>query len=77
MSKTGGDYMFVNIDAERARHKVSQEQLAKTLGVSTSTFKNWMRGKTDIPASKLAKMADFFGVTCDYLLGREPPGKAS
>ena len=58
--------MYPNIDAERARNGMSKAMLAEKLGVSYSTFKSWMTGKTDIPASKM------FNVTSDYLLGLHP-----
>lgn len=61
--------MFPNIDAERARLGLSRVQLAKKLNVSVSTFKNWMYGHTEIPASKVVEMAKFFNCSTDYLLG--------
>lgn len=61
--------MYPNIDAERARRGMSRAQLAIYLEVSESTMKNWMHGKTEIPVSKLIKIANFFNCTTDYLLG--------
>lgn len=61
--------MFPNIDAERARLGMSKSDLAQTLGVSYSTFKSWMSGKTEMPCSKIVAMAKLFGVSSDYLLG--------
>lgn len=43
--------------------------LAHELGVSYSTIKSWMYGKTDIPSSKLIEMSNLFQVSTDYLLG--------
>ena len=59
----GGDLMYSNIDAERARLGWSRVRLAEELGVSYSTLKNWMRGATEIPASKVIDMARLF--RCD------------
>lgn len=61
--------MFPNIEAERVRRGWSRIELAQKLGISYSTFKNWMRGKTDIPVSKVVEMAGLFGCSTDYLLG--------
>lgn len=61
--------MFPNIDAERARIGLSRVGLAEKLNVSYGTIKNWMRGATDIPASKIVEMAKLFHCTTDYLLG--------
>lgn len=66
--------MFPNIDAERARNGLSRADLARLLGVSYSTMKNWMRGATDIPASKIAEMFKLFHCTTDYLLGLAASG---
>ncbi len=61
--------MYVNIDAERIRAKMSSDALAKFLGIGRKTLYNWQT-KGDIPATALMKMADKFGCTVDYLLGR-------
>lgn len=61
--------MFPNIEAERARTKMSQQYLAEYLGVSIRTFSNWMNGKSDIPCSAIAKLAKLWGKSTDYLLG--------
>ena len=64
--------MYPNIDAERACNGMSKAMLAEKLGVSYSTFKSWMTGKTDIPASKVIELSKMFNVTSDYLLGLHP-----
>lgn len=61
--------MYPNIDAERGRNNLSKAALARELGVSYSTFKHWMSGKTEIPASKIITMTRLFNVSADYLLG--------
>lgn len=61
--------MLPNIDAERARIGLSRVGLAEKLNVSYGTMKNWMRGATDIPASKVIEMAKLFHCSTDYLLG--------
>lgn len=61
--------MFPDIDAERGRLRMPQQHLANKLGVYSSTFKNWMNGRSDIPASALVEMTRLFNCTTDYLLG--------
>lgn len=61
--------MFLNIEAERARRKLSQQYLAEYLGVSPRTFSNWIGGKTEIPCSAITKMSQLFDCSTDYLLG--------
>lgn len=61
--------MYPNIDAERVRNGMTKAMFAERLGVSYSTLKSWMAGRTDIPASKLIEMTRMFHVKSDYLLG--------
>lgn len=47
---------------------ITQKELAKIIDVSQNTIKNW---ENNLPNSDtLLKIADYFGVTTDYLLGR-------
>lgn len=57
-----------NIEAERVRHGLTKVELADELGVTTSTYLNWLRGKTEIPSGKLIQMKKLWGVSADYLL---------
>lgn len=49
---------------------VSQDKLAKAIGIARQTVAQYQSGKTQPTADKISGMADFFGVTTDYLLGR-------
>lgn len=69
--------MFPNIDAERARKGWTRVRLAEKLSVSYGTLKNWMRGRTEIPSSKLIEMSELFNCSTDYLLGLNPPDTAA
>lgn len=57
------------IEAERIKHQMSRDELAKTLGVSKRTITNWQSGVTELPLSKLLTLADMWDCTTDYLLG--------
>ena len=48
-----------------------QKDLAKILCCSQQTYSDYERGKTDIPTDVLIRLADFYHVTTDYLLGRK------
>ncbi len=50
---------------------ISQYALAKKLGISQSTICNWLNGKKEPSIESLWKIADFFGETIDYIVGRE------
>jgi len=54
----------------RKAKKLSQAELGKKLGgISKSTILHYEGGKRPVPAVTLCKMAGFFGVSTDYLLG--------
>lgn len=54
----------------RREKAISQAKLAEILGLTQDSVSLWEKGKS-IPATPyLIKLADFFGVSTDYLLGR-------
>lgn len=53
------------------RGKMTQEQIAKKLGLNRQTYRNYENGDRQPDFDTLTKMADYFGVTIDYLLGRD------
>ncbi len=54
----------------RTEKKISQAQLAKMIGSSCSVVCYWETNRSEPTAPYLVKLADVFGVTVDYLLGR-------
>lgn len=60
--------MRVNIEAERARNRMTKEDVAKYLNVSVKTYYNWLNEETDIPGTKLMAMSKLFNVSMEYLL---------
>lgn len=52
---------------------LTQKEAADMLGVSLSAYKNYEQGNREPNNNLLCKIADLFGVTTDYLLGRKPP----
>ena len=57
--------------ALRKEHHKTQVDMAKLLGVTTNHYQKIEYGKVNIPVTTLDKLADYFNVTTDYLLGRE------
>ena len=49
---------------------MTQKQLAALLHVSQSTYSRYESGFLDVPSGILLALADLYGVTVDYLLGR-------
>ena len=64
-------YLSENIRILRCARGMSQVQLAKALGVSKQCVSNWENDNVLPSIEMLIKLADLFGVTTDYLLGRE------
>ena len=54
----------------RKAKKISQARLAEELGFSTSFFGELEMGRTSVSTDTLVLLADYFGVSTDYLLGR-------
>lgn len=50
--------------------RISQNELAKHLQVSQQTIGAWEVGRTEPSIEFTNKMADYFDVSADYLLGR-------
>lgn len=46
-------------------------QLCDVIGMNQNTYAKYERGERDVSTETLSKFADFYGVTTDYLLGRE------
>lgn len=58
----------------RKSRGVKQSEMGEFLGCTMRNYQRIEYGETDIPATTLMKLADFFGVTTDYLLGRSEDG---
>ena len=50
---------------------VTAYRVAKETGVTTSTLTNWKKGNYTPKQDKLQKIADYFGVSIDYLMNGE------
>lgn len=56
--------------------EVSTYQVAKATGISTASFTAWKQGKWNLKTDKMQKIADYFGVSLDYLTtGEEKEGR--
>jgi len=47
-----------------------QKQVAAILGIDQRVYSNYETGKREIPTRFICTLADFYGVSTDYLLGR-------
>lgn len=54
----------------REENKITQSNLAKSLGVSPSTVGMWEQNRRTPDTELLKKISSFFNVSIDYLLGK-------
>jgi len=54
----------------REDHDYTQKELADELGINSKTYSNYESGNRPIPVTLLCTLADLYGVSIDYLLGR-------
>ena len=55
---------------ERARVKMTQQQIADATGLTAAALCNYENGERMPTLQTLSKLADFYGVSLDYLFGR-------
>lgn len=63
--------MFLRIRDLREDHDKKQLELAAYLNVKPNTYSDYERGKINIQIDTLIQLADFYGVSLDYLVGRD------
>lgn len=63
------------IRALREDRDLRQIDVARATGIDQKTLSNYETGKTRPDSEALILLADFFGVTIDYLVGRSMTGR--
>lgn len=58
-----------NLKRLRLQQQLKQKPIAKMLGIAVSTYSYWESGKFQPDNEALIKLANFFNVSVDYLLG--------
>lgn len=59
------------LQALREKRRLSRRTLAELCGLSGNMIGMYERGEKDPSVGALVHLADYFGVSVDYLLGRE------
>lgn len=59
-----------NLKSARKKSGMTQQEVADAIGVVQSAYKNYEQGNREPKGEMLVKLADLYGVTTDYLLGR-------
>ena len=55
----------------REDHDLKQEDVASLLGIQQTVYSRYERGFQNIPLEHLVKLADYYGVSIDYIFERE------
>ena len=58
------------VKALRKEKRYKQKEMADLLGCTVVHYQKMEYGKVNVPALTLIKLADFFDVSIDYLVGR-------
>lgn len=48
----------------------TQQEIANVLNTSQTMYARYERGANELPIHHLIKLADYYGVSADYILGR-------
>ena len=62
--------MYPRLRDLREDNDMTQAALAKLLGMSQTGYSKYETGENDIPTVIWEHLADFYGVSVDYLMGR-------
>lgn len=77
VNSKGGDTVenpVMNIRPLRESRNMTQEELAKLLGVKPPAVSKWERGLAYPRMDNVARMAQIFGTTMDVVMGIKPMG---
>jgi transcriptional regulator with XRE-family HTH domain len=67
--------MLLNLAQLRKDKNLSQSDLAKIFSVNQNTISRWEKGERSPDPDQLKTIAQYFGVSVDYLIGNEEPKK--
>ena len=62
--------VYSNIRNLREDRDMTQEEIAAYLHIRQTTYSKYELGKIAIPVEALIKLADYYNVSVDYLIGR-------
>lgn len=62
---------MIRLKQLRTENDVSQSDIAKLLDVTRQAYSRYERGEREPDLEMLCKLADYYGVTVDYLIGHD------
>ena len=71
LSTEVSDVYFRRLSDLRIDHDLTQQDVADILGCKREVYRRYEKGTRMIPVDYLIVLADYYGVTVDYILGRD------
>ena len=68
-----GEKMFVypRVRDLREDHDKTQKQIAELLNMQLTVYQRYERGERELPLWAAIKLANYYNITLDYLVGRD------
>ena len=63
-------YIYKRVRDLREDHDKTQKEIASVLNMQLTVYQRYERGERDLPLWAAIKLADYYEVTLDYLVGR-------
>lgn len=64
-------YVYKNVRDLREDHDKTQKYIASLLNMQLTVYQRYERGERELPLWAAIKLADYYDVSLDYLVGRE------
>ena len=65
-------FVYPKVRDLREDHDKTQKQIANLLNMQLTVYQRYERGERELPLWAAIKLADYYCITLDYLVGREP-----
>ena len=63
-------FMYPRVRDLREDHDKTQKQIAELLNMQLTVYQRYERGERELPLWAAIKLADYYNITLDYLVGR-------
>ena len=63
-------FVYPRVRDLREDHDKTQKQIAELLNMQLTVYQRYERGERELPLWAAIKLADYYNITLDYLVGR-------
>lgn len=64
-------FVYPRVRDLREDHDKTQKQIAEILNMQLTVYQRYERGERELPLWAAIKLADYYNITLDYLVGRD------